>query len=235
MMKPILLIAGGRGPARKHPDPLLHAAFALCGKARPTLAYVGTASDDDRDFLKWITGLLREAGAGAVRLAPMADPRADLDEARAVLSKADLVFISGGDVEVGVRVLRERGMLPFLKGLRAGGKPFFGVSAGSIMLARQWVRWPDAHNEARVEPFPCMGFAPVLCDTHAESENWEELKALLKLCPAGTVGYGIPTGGALRVASNGRVAALGKPVGRYQVTEAALTVLPPLAPEVPSK
>ena len=232
-MKPIFLIAGGRGHARKSPDPLLQAVFAQTGQVRPSIAYMGAASDDDRDFLKWIASLFREAGAGAVRLAPLADARADLEEARAVLAESDLVFVSGGDVEAGVRILRERKMMPFLRHLHAGGKPFFGLSAGSIMLAQRWVNWPDAQDESRVEPFDCMGFAPVLCDTHAEAEDWEELKALLQLGPCGATGYGIPSGGALRVASNGRVTAFGKPVPRFRFTEGAVQALPPVSPAAP--
>jgi len=234
-MKPVILIGGGRGHVRKGPDPLLQAAFLEAGgMRRPSIAYVGAASDDNRDFFKWIASLFREAGSGAVRLAAMADAHADLDEARTVLSDSDLVFVSGGDVEAGVRILRERSMVPFLKHLHAGGKPFFGISAGSIMLAQHWVSWPDPHDETRVESFACMGFAPILCDTHAEAEDWEELKALLKLSQRDTVGYGIPSGGALRVASNGRVTALGKPACRFQFTEGAIRALPPLSPAVAS-
>ncbi len=94
-----------------------------------------------------------------------------------------MVFISGGDVEAGMEVLEERQILPFLRELFERGKPFFGSSAGSIMLGRQWVRWEDPDDDATANLFPCMGFAPIVCDTHGEAEGWEELRALLRLTP----------------------------------------------------
>jgi cyanophycinase-like exopeptidase len=194
------------------------------------VAYVGVASNDDRGFLKWIAAPLREAGAGQVRLAPMAATGADLDEARSVLSTSDLIFMSGGDVEAGMRILRERKMLSFLKRLQLAGRVFFGISAGSIMLARQWVHWPDPANDT-AEVFDCMKVAPLLCDTHAEAEDWEELKTLLLLTrAAAAIGYGIPSGGALRITPTGTVSALGKPLVRFRAQTGAIVPLPPLVP-----
>ena len=120
-----------------------------------------------------------------------------------------MIFVSGGDVEAGMRVLERTGFAPLLKELHQAGKPFIGLSAGSIMLAQSWVRWPDADDDATAETFPCLGLAPLLCDTHAEKEDWEELKVLLKLSGA-AMGYGIPSGAALRVSADGSLAALGK-------------------------
>lgn len=230
-MTPLYLLAGGHGRTRQEPDPLLLDLFSKSDRQRPSIAYVGAASGDDRDFHKAIAAAFREAGAGTVRLAATASAQADLDETRAILSGSDLVFISGGDVEAGMRVLQERGLLPFLKRLHAGGKPFFGLSAGSIMLARSWVRWSDPANDDTAEKFACLDLAPILCDTHAEAEGWEELQSLLSLCRrSGITGYGIPSGGALRVTPDGRVAALGKPATRFQSQGGHVIPLSPLPP-----
>jgi hypothetical protein len=105
------------------------------------------------------------------------------------------------------------------------GKPFFGISAGSIMLCSQWVHWRDSDDDKSTEPFSCLGFAPVLCDTHAEDEGWNELRTLLSLCPAGTIGYGIPAGGALRVAQNGAVADIGSPAVRFIKKDADIIIV----------
>ncbi len=230
-MKPLYLLAGGHGPARHDPDPLLQAVFSQIDRKRPSIAYVGAASDDDRDFLKWISALFRKAGAGKVRLAPTA-AGADRDEALRVLSESDLVYISGGDVEAGMRILQAGGLTPFLKRLQNAGKPFFGLSAGSIMLAQSWVRWPDPSNDATAEQFDCLNLAPIFCDTHAEAEDWEELKMLLSLGPhSRAVGYGIPSGGALCVTPDGKVSALGKPAVRFQKQAGVIVSLPPLTPD----
>jgi peptidase E len=233
-LNPIYLLAGGPGAARRGPDPLLQRVLASTRKAAPSIAYVGAASDDDAGFFKWIAALFRSAGSGPVRLAPLASHRADLDEARSVLQSADLVYITGGDVEAGMRILRERKMEEFLRQLHASGKPFFGLSAGSIMLARAWVRWSDPDNDASAEVFPCLGFAPILCDTHAEADGWEELKALLRLSVCGTGGFGIPAGGALCVEQNGTVTAIGKPAPRFETLSGRIKPLAPLPPDTPT-
>ena len=180
-------------------DPLLTRVLASCGVPHPSIAYVGAASGDSQPFFSMISGHLRRCGAGRVTLASLASGRGKLEKTRAILESDDMVFISGGDVEAGMEVLEERQILPFLRELFERGKPFFGSSAGSIMLGRQWVRWEDPDDDATASLFPCMGFAPIVCDTHGEAEEWEELRGLLRLTPEGTLGYGIPTGAGLCV------------------------------------
>jgi peptidase E len=209
----IFLMAGDPGKRGRGQDPLLAAILARFGMARPSVAYVGAASGDNRFFFIWIAGLLKKAGAGPVRLAALASRRSDPDKARAILRESDLVFVSGGDVEVGMGVMEKSGAGKLLKDLHRSGKPFIGLSAGSIMLARRWVRWSDPDDDGTAEDFPCLGLAPLLCDTHAEKEDWEELGMLLRLTRA-AVGYGIPAGAALRVAADGSLSALGGPVQR---------------------
>ena len=211
----IYLLAGGRGSLHTDRDPLLTRVLVSCGVPHPSIAYVGAASGDSQPFFSMISRYLRRCGAGRVTLAPLAGKRGKLEKARAILESADMVFISGGDVEEGMEVLEERQILPFLRDLFERGKPFFGTSAGSIMLGWQWVRWEDPDDDATASLFPCMGFAPIVCDTHGEAEEWEELHTLLRLTPEGTFGYGIPTGAGLCVYPDGTLEALGAPMHRY--------------------
>lgn len=213
-LQPVYLLAGGPGTRRKN-DPALQAALKACEKRNPAVAYIGTASGDDASFLKFIGGRLLEAGAGTVELAPLAEHQLDLARAKMIVASADLVFFSGGDVEEGMRQLNASGMTGPLRTLYQQGMRFCGVSAGSIMLARQWVRWSNPDDDATAVTFPCVGLAPVLCDTHAEEDDWSELKALLRLCSDGTVGYGIPSGMALRAMPDGTVEALGGAVPAF--------------------
>ena len=226
---PIHLIGGGREHTRKGPDPLLEAVFADARKPHPSVAYVGVASDDDRDFFGWLSGLFRQAGAGEVRLVPLASPRSDLSAARALLERCDLVFISGGDVEAGMRHLERHGLGSDLRNLHRDGKPLFGLSAGSIMLARCWVRWTDPRDDGSAEVFPCLGIAPLVCDTHAESDGWEELRTLLTLTGE-TVGLGIPGGAALRIGPDGALSALGRAIHRLGCRDGHVERLTDLAP-----
>jgi len=209
----IYLVAGDPGKRGVGSDPLLAAILAQLGPARPSVAYVGAASRDSRVFFIWIAALLKKAGAGSVRMAALASRRSDPAKALAILRDSDLVFVSGGDVAAGMDVLAGSGADRWFAELQRAGKPFIGLSAGSIMLARSWVRWSDPGDDGTAEAFPCLGVAPLLCDTHAENEDWEELEMLLTLTGA-PLGYGIPAGAALRVAADGTLSALGKPVHR---------------------
>lgn len=215
-IQPIYLFAGGPGSNRAITHSLLKTIFRTLAGRTPIVGYVGAANDDDPEFFRWGSAMLKEAGAKDVILAPLADPVADAADARAVLKQADVIFFSGGDVDAGMRTLEERKMLLPLKQLLRDGKTFIGSSAGSIMLAAKWIRWPDRSEEESTELFPCAGLAKVLCDTHAEKDGWDELWELLELIAESAIGYGISTNTALKVFPGGRVKALGGPIFRFK-------------------
>ena len=77
------------------------------------------------------------------------------------------------------------------------------------MLCRNWMSWRDPADDDTAELLDCLGFAPLLCDVHAEEDNWVEMKRLLSFFPQGEVGYGIPAEGALRVAPDGKITTIG--------------------------
>src|SRR5271168_3003362 len=114
------LVGGGPGTVlalRRH----FKAATAALGRPRPLLAYVGTASNDNRSFYTMIRGMVALGGA-RMQMAEIASPRAKASEARALLEGCDMVFMSGGDVEHGVKVLRDRDMVKPLAALARAGK-----------------------------------------------------------------------------------------------------------------
>lgn len=213
--KPVYLLAGGRGRNRQVPDPLIQFALKESGKESPKVAYVGTASGDDTSFFEMLVRMFSASGAGKVNHALMTSKDADIDKARGIIESSDIVYVSGGDVERGMRTLVEKNMVDFLVGLYQRGKPFFGLSAGSIMLAQEWIRWSDPNDDSTAELFPCLGIAPILCDTHDEEGGWEELKAALSLKPEGAIGYGLASATAAKVFPNGKVDALGGAIHRF--------------------
>lgn len=229
-MNPVYLMAGGNWRNRRQPDPGLVAGLKLTARTSPSVAYIGAANGDDASFFSWFRSLAAAAGAGAVTMAPVCGQRANTDRTRSALEKADSIFVAGGDVEAGMRALDDASLCDFLRDLHKAGKPFLGMSAGSIMLGTWWVRWPDEADDLRTESFACLGIAPVCCDTHGESDDWEELHALLRLCDTGTNGYGIPTGCTLVAHPDGSVEALAGPVHRFQTTSRAVRRLPDIVP-----
>jgi peptidase E len=212
---PITLLAGSPGPRRSEGEKLLHRILESYNIAHPSIGYVGAASRDNRIFFLYLSSLFRRCGAGETVLAPLCNRRVDAGTSRKILETVDIVFISGGDVGYGMRVLEERGAVPWFHRLYKSGKPFLGISAGSIMLSQKWVCWEDDDDDSTARLFPCLGFAPILCDTHEEADDWTELQILLKHCPNGTTGFGIPSDGALRIFPDGSLEALGRPVNCY--------------------
>lgn len=204
---PLLLLAGGAGSSGRPYAGLLRDLLRGTGKRAPRVAYVGVASDDDPRFLRFMSGLFPR-GACQLELAPLAGREPDLARARAVLEAADLVFLGGGDVDLGMRRLCEAGAVSLLREKRSAGAAFAGVSAGAILLCRSWVRWPDASDDSTAEPFDCLGLAPLYCDTHGEEDGWEELKALLRRLPGRPRGFGIRSGAAAGVGADGGLSVL---------------------------
>jgi peptidase E len=202
---PVFLVAGGRDTAAGTYSKLLARIYRSSGKDRPRIGYIGAAMDDDPRFFKYMRALLESGGPCDYELAPLAGRKGSAGKARQVIAACDLVFVGGGDVERGMHWLQEREMIDCLEEKHASGAPFFGVSAGSIMLCRKWVRWQDPDDDATAETFDCLGLADALCDTHCEDDGWEELKALLALGSARTVGWGIRSGAALAVSPDGSV------------------------------
>ncbi len=212
---PVVLIAGGRrSAAGRGPDPLMREALRMAAIDKPDVAYIGAASGDNPEFRAMMAKLLQKAGAGKIIPAALCGARSDPRKSMQAMEDCPVIFMSGGDVEVGMKVLAENGMIDFFRSQRRQGKLFIGASAGSIMLAKSWVRWPNPLNDRSAALFPCLGLAGVYCDTHDE-EEWEELKTLARLVPDGAVCYGIPSGAALAVHPDGSVRAFGDAVQRF--------------------
>lgn len=215
-IKTVYLLSGDSYHHRKSRDPLIREMLNETGSAEPSVAYIGTASGDDPLFFKVIQSLFQRTGAGRVDLIPLANPASDLHDARHLIESADVIFISEGDVDVGMRTLRERGVTELIRERYQAGAVLAGFSAGSILLSQQWVRWSNPDDDSTAEPFDCIGIIPLVCDMHDEADGWEELKTLLKLRRVdGEIGYGIPTSMGLRVHPDQRIEAIGGMVHRY--------------------
>lgn len=213
--RPIYLLARRKSGNLRKADPLIQAVLSESGAVSPTIAYVGAANGDDEGFFNRFAEIIKEAGDCKIRHAIISPWKADLEKSKDILKSAEIVFMSGGDVYRGMRMLQRRKMTEFLSQLYEQGKIFFGLSAGSIMLAKEWVRWRNPEDDSTAELFPCLGFAQIICDTHEEQEGWHELKTLLRLEQNNVRGYGIVTGTAIKVLPDGKIEALGGAIHQY--------------------
>jgi peptidase E len=152
------------------------------------------------------------------RLFPGATLEAIGDD-RAVVDRADLVFVSGGDPTAGAKVLGRTGAGAWIREANARGVPAMGVSAGAILLGEWWVDWPEDEEEDaqldRTELVKCTGVVSGhVFDTHDEEEGWQELRTaaeLLRRRGEATTLVGIPTGGALIFDGLGGMEVVGNP------------------------
>jgi len=193
--KPVYLIAGGRPSEAERLARDFRAVFDAFGAPNPTVAYVGTASLDNADFFQIFKGPMLAAGAAEAALVPIVGEGANIGAAKSMLSSADAVFLTGGEVEYGISWLKKTGLDAFLTGLYRGGKPFFGISAGAIMMGTHWVHWDVLGDDGTASLFECLGFVPMLFDAHGENEDWSELKCALRLLGPGAAGHGLSRGG----------------------------------------
>lgn len=219
------------------------AALAELPNERPLVAYVGVASNDNRAFYGMIRTALAGSGARMVQV-KLASAKASASDARATLQECDMVFVSGGDVEHGMRVLADKDMVGAFRALAQAGKPMFGISAGSLLLCREWVRFPG-DDDAKAELFECLGIAPLHVDAHSEDDGWSELRVLVRLLhergDVRPVGYGLTRGGGLRIVKNAgagdrEVEPMGTPIARIvvrrgKVVEESPLPLPGLSPK----
>lgn len=228
----IHLYASGHGKSARATLASVAKLLGTLGKARPTVAFIGVASMKDSWLVYFVISrlLMRKVACRVVRVV-IAPAKADLERAREQCRAADVVFFSGGDVEVGARILREKGMVDFFRELARTDKLVFGISAGSILLGREWVRWRDASDDSTAELFPCLGVVPVLCDTHDEESDWSELRRLLELEADGTVAYGITSGSCLKVTLEGAVEVEQGVVARFVRKAGKVERLPDLPAE----
>jgi peptidase E len=157
----------------------------------------------------------KEFGHIKINHAVITPTKADLNKANDILKAADVIFAGGGDPEAGVQILREKKMIDILHDLHQEGKVFFGISAGSIMLAKEWVRWRDPDNDATAELFPCLNIAPVICDTHDEEAGFIELKTAIALARENIRGYGLASNTGIKVYPDGNIEALGGAVWQF--------------------
>jgi len=205
---PAVMVAGGR--------PFNPAAIAAMiskgfgGIEKPFVAYIGTANNDNPVFYHLMKSMIKKAGAGKISFVHLAKKKPELDAARKTLANADVIFLSGGEVEDGMNWLKKHDLVGFLKELYSKGKRFVGVSAGVIMMGTHWVRWGTEGDDSTSELFECLAFTPVLFDVHGEDENWVELKAALKLLGPGAQGYGLPGGCMISADSKGNLKNLEK-------------------------
>lgn len=186
--------------------PLLAAAVDAIESPEPRAAYIGASNGDQPEFYSIFEGAMEMVGVRDRRMI-LADYSA---EDRAYLRSADIIVLAGGDVGMGLHVLRETGMDDDIDGRRREGAVLVGVSAGAIHLgAMGWLGDEPADGEM----VGALGIVPFSVDAHDEEGGWRRLRQLIARSLPGSAGIGVPFGGAIIHHPDGTV----EPVGRAAV------------------
>ena len=131
-LKPVLLLAGGRPRNPQTFNPLFQEVFKASGKASPTVAYVGAASEENRAFFLMMAAMLKGVGSGKIKMVALISAKADIKKAQDILESSDIVYISGGDVEHGMRVVQEKKLLISWSGFTGRASRFSGYPPGVL-------------------------------------------------------------------------------------------------------
>lgn len=152
--------------------------FKLIGKdsTRCRVAFIATAADPEpnKALVKWSTDQIEEAG---MRWYEVDLKGKDQEQLKQELTPADIIWVNGGNTFYLLDQVRKSGFDTVAKELLAGGKLYYGVSAGSYLACPtiETARWKrlDDRNVANMTDFNSLGLVDFLIIAHYE-EKWKE-------------------------------------------------------------
>ena len=212
-LQPLYLLADSQLLFWKRQDRLLLEA-ALDGLARDTpfsAAYIGASNGDRPEFY----GIF-EAAVDAIGITDrrMIDSSFGPDD-RALLERAQLIVLAGGDVRLGWNTFEKTGMKDVILGRYAqGAAVLVGISAGAVQLGRYGiVETPESPATELLDVFKLV---PVVIDTHDERAEWARLSRTIHLLEGAATGLGIPSGGGVIVHADTTIEPLRRPAHEFR-------------------
>jgi cyanophycinase len=160
----------------------------------PKAAYIGASNGDQPEFYSLFQAAMEAMGISNCRSVPSQPSREDIS----FIEEADLILLSGGDVERGWRTFEQNGLKELVPRKRFDGAILMGVSAGAIQLGLGCLS-----TSAQPKQIDMFRFAPFYVGAHDEENDWWDLRALVNLSQADTRAIGIPAGGGAVFQSDG--------------------------------
>jgi hypothetical protein len=222
IIKPLYLLADSQLFFWKsESDSLAERLRADLDTTNPNAAYVGASNGDQPEFYSLFQAAMESMEISNCRLVPSQPSKEDIS----FLENADLIVLSGGDVERGWRVFEQNGLKDLLPRKRFDGAVLMGVSAGAVQLGLGHLS-----NAAQPKPVDMFRFAPFYVGAHEEENDWWDLRALVNLSQADVRGIGIPAGGGAVYQSDGTLEPIRKHLTELTKESARITenVLAPL-------
>ena len=182
-LKPIYLLADSQLLFWRQDDSVFFESLrSEIVKENPKAAYVGASNNDQPDFYQLFKAGMEGIGIRDCRMIRSSFPAADA----AFMEEADLILLSGGDVETGWNAFQQNGFGEALVRRYHERALLIGVSAGAVQLG-----WGAARAGGLLETFKLV---PYIIGAHEENNGWKELISLVKEMKGALRGLGIPSG-----------------------------------------
>ncbi len=226
VIKPLYLLADSQLFFWKSDgDSLTERIRADLDSANPKAAYIGASNGDQPEFYDLFVAAMESMAISNCRLVPSQPSREDIS----FLEEADLIVLSGGDVERGWQVFEQNALKELLPRLRYDGAVLIGVSAGAVQLGLGHLS-----NAPQPKPLDMLRFAPFYIGAHDEGNDWFDLRALVNLSQSDARAIGLPAGGGAVYYSDGTLEPLRRPLIEI-AKESSKIIENILAPPVPSR
>jgi cyanophycinase len=151
-------------------------------------AYVGASNDNDPAYYGIFEAAIQSIGVAECRMVSNSDIT--------FVEQADLVLLSGGDVDKGWRIFEQNGLKELLIRRYHQGVLLVGSSAGAVQLGM-------------------LGLVPYVISAHDEKDSWAGLKETLRGLGKPVNGIGIPTGAGMVYHADRSIEAIRYPLHQF--------------------
>ena len=154
-------------------------------------AYIGASNENDPRFFELFRSAMEIIRVKECRMIGLKVSIVD----ELFLDSAQLIVLAGGDAVRGWRIIERNGLKEKIVQRYYGGAMLLGISAGAVQLGLG--TWPSEPAGDINEFVYTFKFVPFVIDVHDRTNEWRQLKRILREMGAHVKGLGIPSGGGL--------------------------------------
>ena len=159
-------------------------------------AYVGASNDNDPAYYGIFEAAMESIGVDECRMVSDSDIT--------FVEQADLILLSGGDVEKGWRIFKQNGLNELLVRRYHEGALVVGTSAGAVQLGM-------------------LGLVSYVISAHDEGDSWAGLKETLRRAEKRVSGIGIPTGAGMVYHADRTIEAIRYPLHQFSIDDGGIS------------
>ena len=159
-------------------------------------AYVGASNDNNPAYYGIFEAAMESIGVADCRMVSNSDIT--------FVEQADLILLSGGDVEKGWRIFEQNGLKELLIQRYHEGVLLVGTSAGAVQLGM-------------------LGLVPYVISAHDERDSWADLKETIRRSEKPVRGIGIPTGAGMVYHADRTIEAIRYPLHQFSIDDGVIS------------